>query len=517
MNFMLAFIMRRLGTLGVILFGSSFLLYNLAALSGDPAGELRASNDPDAPAQIAALTRSLQLDVPPPLRYFIWLKGILGVFVGKFTLGNTRTSEPVAVAVFDAIPTTLRLVTTAVLVAIVLGIAIGIITALRQYSRFDYSMTFVSFLLFSLPIFWVAVLLKQFMAIEFNNWLAEPTIAPRAMAIIGGVIGLIVASAVGGARKKFWKVFGITSIGTVITLALLLEINWFLKPALGPVGFFVASAGAALLITQLSVGLQHRPSLRAALSMSVLGLISYYPVNWLFERENQPLIIFGLLLLTIASAVFASIYFAKIDRGPVIRTAVLTGILSGLLMILDKLMRTWEPYFNTDAVNGRPVPTIGQRKALLETSDYWISLLDVLMHLVLPTIALTAISFAGYIRFSRGTMLEVLNQDYIRTARAKGLNERTVIMRHAFRNTMIPLTTIMVVDFAGILGGAIITERVFGWTGMGSLFNTAITSFDLNLLMGVFFLTGTLALLANLVADLLYSVMDPRIRVGAGK
>jgi peptide/nickel transport system permease protein len=90
-------------------------------------------------------------------------------------------------------------------------------------------------------------------------------------------------------------------------------------------------------------------------------------------------------------------------------------------------------------------------------------------------------------------------------------------MRHAFRNTMIPMTTIIVVDFAGILGGAIITERVFGWTGMGTLFNTAINAFDLNLLMGVFFLTGTLALVANLVADLLYSVMDPRIRVGAGK
>jgi peptide/nickel transport system permease protein len=185
-------------------------------------------------------------------------------------------------------------------------------------------------------------------------------------------------------------------------------------------------------------------------------------------------------------------------------------------MILDKLMRTWEPYFNTDAVNGRPVPTVGQTNSLLESDDYWISLLDVAMHLVLPTIALTAISFAGYIRFSRGTMLEVLNQDYIRTARAKGLNERTVIMRHAFRNTMIPMTTIIVVDFASILGGAIITERVFGWTGMGTLFNTAINSFDLNLLMGVFFLTASLALVANLVADLLYSVMDPRIRVGAG-
>ena len=309
---MFAFIMRRLGTLVVILFGSSFLLYNLAALSGDPVGELRASNEPDAEARIAQITRSLRLDLPPPVRYFIWLKGILGVFVGKFTLGQTRTSEPVAVAVFDAIPTTLRLVTTAAIVAIVLGLAIGIITALRQYSRFDYSMTFFAFLLYSLPIFWVAVLLKQFMAIEFNNWLADPTIPPRAMVTVGLILGLIVASAIGGDRKKFWKVFFITAVGTLLTLVLMLQLNWFLQPSLGPAGLFMASVGAALLITQLSVGLQHKPSLRAALSMSILGLISYYPVNWLFGKENQPLIIFGLLLLTIASAIVASIYYAKL-------------------------------------------------------------------------------------------------------------------------------------------------------------------------------------------------------------
>jgi peptide/nickel transport system permease protein len=137
--------------------------------------------------------------------------------------------------------------------------------------------------------------------------------------------------------------------------------------------------------------------------------------------------------------------------------------------------------------------------------------------MILPTIALTLISFAGYIRFSRGTLLEVLNQDYIRTARAKGLTERTVIMRHAFRNTMIPITTILVTDIASIVGGAIITERVFGWYGMGTLFNKAIVSFDLNLLMGVILFLSTLAILANLIADLLYSVLDPRIRVGAGK
>jgi peptide/nickel transport system permease protein len=90
-------------------------------------------------------------------------------------------------------------------------------------------------------------------------------------------------------------------------------------------------------------------------------------------------------------------------------------------------------------------------------------------------------------------------------------------MRHAFRNTLIPIATIMVGDIVGVIGGAIITERVFGWYGMGTLFNQAIGTFDLNLLMGVGVLGSALAVLANLIADLLYATLDPRIRVGTGK
>jgi peptide/nickel transport system permease protein len=511
-----AFILRRLGTLAVILFGSSFLLYNLAAISGDPLGELRVSTDPSAPAQIAAITRDLQLNVPPPLRYFLWLKGVLGLFIGKFDLGMTRGAEPVSDAILAAIPVTLRLVTTATITAIVLGITIGIVTALRQYSKFDYFMTFVSFLLFSLPIFWVAVLLKQFMAIEFNNWLESPTIAPKAMAIIAFVLALLIAGAIGGDRKKFWINFAAIAVGTVAVLSIMVQLDWFLKPQLGPIGLVLFGTLIAFGITQISVGLSNKSALKSSLTMVVVSLVLYYPTQALFKTDKQQLVILGMTLLYAGIAYIAAIAFTKIDRGPAIRTTMITALFIWLVTILDKLMHTWEPYFNSDAINGRPVPTVGQANSLLDTSDFWLTTLDQVMHLILPTIALTAISFAGYIRYSRGTMLEVLNQDYIRTARAKGLTERTVIMRHAFRNTMIPMTTIIVVDFAAVLGGAIITERVFGWTGMGTLFNQAINSLDLNLLMGVFFITATMALMANLIADLLYSVMDPRIRVGAG-
>jgi peptide/nickel transport system permease protein len=514
---MIAFIIRRLGVLFLILFGSSFILYNLTAITGDPIGDLRFSSDPEVQAQIEELERFLRLDVPPPLRYFIWLRGILGIFTGNPDFGATRLRTPVIDEISAAMPITIRLVIFATIFAIVVGIALGIVTALRQYSRFDYSMTFVAFLLFSLPIFWVAVLLKQYLAIQFNTFLADPSVTIPWKIGLGLVGGLFWGALFGRTRGGFWKAFVGVFIGTFIALTFIDEANWFLDPALGPVLIGILSVGIAFGITYLSTGLNNKAALYSSLTMAPLTVISYFVVSSSLNSSSSIPQLLRYALITIAVAVAVSFAFARIDRGPVIRTTILTGLLSAHLIIVDKFMQTWKPYMEDGAVNFRPIPTLGQAKELLPQNEFWISTLDILIHLFLPTIALTLISFAGYIRYSRGTLLEVLNQDYIRTARAKGLTERTVIMRHAFRNTLIPLTTIMVVDFAGIVGGAIITERVFGWYGMGTLFNRAITTQDLNLLMGVFFITASLAVIANLIADLLYSALDPRIRVGSGK
>jgi peptide/nickel transport system permease protein len=108
-----------------------------------------------------------------------------------------------------------------------------------------------------------------------------------------------------------------------------------------------------------------------------------------------------------------------------------------------------------------------------------------------------------------------MNMDYIRTARAKGLGERTVVMRHAFRNALIPIATIVAYDIGGLIGGAVITERVFAFAGMGQLFIQALDRVDPNPVMGVFLVTGILALVFNLIADLVYSALDPRVRVKA--
>ncbi|CAB4850121.1 MAG: ABC transporter permease subunit [Actinobacteria bacterium] len=510
---MIAYIWRRLGVLLVILFGSSFILYNLAAVSGDPTEGLRGSTDPRAKQQLFALIRNLQLDVPPPARYFLWLKGILGGLTGNLDFGKTRDAHAVSLDLASAVPTTIRLILMSTIIAVVLGISFGIVSALRQYSRFDYAMTFVAFLMFSLPIFWVAVLLKQYLAISFNNFLANATISPGWILGSSIISGIFWAGIISGSRKKVMIIFSISALASATLSTILSATKWFADPGLGPIILLALGVGVAFSVTLLSTGLQNKTALRASLAMPVFGLIFYYPVQSLFDSYPGFTLIGEMALVTIAIAIATSFVVAKIDRGPILRTTIITSLLIGLLMLVDKFMQTWQPYMQTDAVNNRPIPTIGQSNPLLGDDNFWFTSLDTLVHLFLPTIALTLISFAGYIRYSRGTLLEVLNQDYIRTARAKGLNERTVIMRHAFRNTLIPLTTIIVVDFAAIIGGAIITERVFGWVGMGTLFNKAITSFDLNLLMGVFFITATLSVLANLVADLLYSALDPRIRV----
>jgi peptide/nickel transport system permease protein len=510
---MLSYISRRLGISIMILFGSSFLVYNLAAYASDPLAELRLSNDDSAQQQIAALTRQLNLDVPPPVRYFLWLRGLLGVFVGNLDLGTTRDGLSVQSELAFAIPVTIRLVLVATITALLLGLALGIISALRQYSRFDYGMTFLAFLLYSLPIFWVAVLLKEFMAIQFNNFLSEPNIPFSWMVFFSIFTGVFWSSLLGGERRRFWTVFAGAFATTFVILWAIDLTDWYLDPGLGIFLIAFLSAGIAYGITALSSGLSDIKAKKAALVMAGLAIAWYYPAQWIFNNYGSYLTVFVMIAVLIGTGVLVARAFSKIDRGPIARTAILTGVLCGFLILIDRIMQSWKEYSATDAVNYRPVPTFGQRKDQLVTEDFWLNNLDIIMHLILPTLALILISLAGWIRYSRGALLEVLNQDYIRTARAKGLNERVVITRHAFRNMMLPLSSLFVGEFVGLVGGAVITERVFGWQGMGTLGIKAINTYDLNLLMGVNLLLSFLVVTGNLLADLLYSALDPRIRL----
>lgn len=140
------------------------------------------------------------------------------------------------------------------------------------------------------------------------------------------------------------------------------------------------------------------------------------------------------------------------------------------------------------------------------------SLPDLLHHMVLPVIVLALEQLAIYMRLVRGNLLEVLGADYIRTARAKGLSEKLVVFRHAFRNSLLPLLTRLGFSLSWVFGGAIITEQVFQWPGIGLLTIHALSTRDYPVIMGVNLIAASLVVIGNLLADIMYAVADPRIR-----
>jgi peptide/nickel transport system permease protein len=330
-----AYIVRRVLISIGVLFVASLLLYLAVASSGDPLAPLRARPG-ITPATIDATARSLGLDHPVIVRWWNWLSGVLsGDWGTSVALGSAQA--PVFSTVARALWVTIRLVVIAELLALLGGAAVGAIAALRQYSITDYVATSLAFVLFSMPVFCIAIILKTY-GIQFNLLLID----------LGG---------------KRW----LTTAGP-------------------PDGGFTGSPGEVLFT-------------------------------------------------------FTGTY-------------------------------------------------------------------------VLPTIALAAISFAAYSRFQRASMLEVMRQDFVRTARAKGLTERQVVFRHALRNALLPVTTYFAYNFGAVFGGAIVTEQVFGWNGMGSLLVRSIGQYDPNMLMGWLIVTATIVVLFNLIADIAYSYLDPRIRLG---
>jgi len=137
---------------------------------------------------------------------------------------------------------------------------------------------------------------------------------------------------------------------------------------------------------------------------------------------------------------------------------------------------------------------------------------QVAVHMVLPIISMSLVSISGYSRFVRSQMLEVISQDYIRTAYAKGLSERMVLFGHALKNAAIPFVTLVGIDIPFLLGGAVVTETIFGWPGMGRLFIDHLTRFDTPVVMGILMLISLAVVICQLLTDIVYGWLDPRIR-----
>ncbi|PYN41801.1 MAG: diguanylate cyclase [Candidatus Rokuibacteriota bacterium] len=173
-----------------------------------------------------------------------------------------------------------------------------------------------------------------------------------------------------------------------------------------------------------------------------------------------------------------------------------------MLMILFGVQLEWLP------ISGLRLPT-------WEYLSFWRQQWDFVSHLILPILVATFGGLAGFSRYMRQSMLEVIRQDYIQSARAKGLPERAVIAKHALRNALLPIVTVLGLSLPGLIGGSVIVESIFAIPGMGQLMVQAVFERDYPVIMGNLVIVAVLTLVANLIADLTYSLVDPRIRVAA--
>lgn len=391
---MFAFVVRRVFVALLLLALSSVATFFLVINSGDPLENLRARPG-ISPQVIRNEEVRLGLDKPFVDRYLDWA----GDFVTG-DMGDDMKGRPVWPQLWSAIKYTLRLVLIAEMLAITFGLMVGIVTGIRQYSGLDYSATFVSFLFFSLPVFWFANLLKTFGAIEFNDWLENPGISLAFAIVITAFIG-----------------------GSFYLIGRKREQLRLAKPGAG-----LKWGGIALFVTA-----------------SVMLASSLY----LRQRE------FGRFVKTLGS----------------------------------------EPRDLADDLPSRLWGYVG--------------------HGILPVIVLFTVSYAGYSRYMRASMLEQLNADHVRTARAKGLSETRVILKHAFRNALIPIATIATLSWGGLIAGAVITERVFAWNGMGDFFIDSLSNPtpDPNRLLAFVMITAAATIVFNIIADIIYASLDPRIRM----
>jgi peptide/nickel transport system permease protein len=506
------YIVRRLIAAFFILIGASFIVYILTTQSGDPLSfTLGITNPTQRAAVVKTVTETLSLDVHPVQRYLNWLHRLL--FEGDFGLVST-TQQPVWDELKVRMPLTLKLVTAATLLSVVIGVAVGVITALRQYSGFDYLVTFFTFVFFALPVFWTAVILKDFGGINFNDWLRDGAHFSVTFVVVMAIVAGVVGSSMAGGEWTRKAAFGLVSAAAVAALLWWISsTQWMLDPGFGPVVYALLAVGIAVGVVGVMAGWRNVRARNTALVTAAIGVVLYFPLQWIFDQDVNLWSILALGVLAILVGIAVGYAMGGFDKGQSARVGAVTAFLLSIVTFVDRTMQSWAEYSASSVIRNRPIKTIGDREDRL-TGSFWVITNDTFSHLILPTLALMLIGIAEYTRYSRASMLEVLNQDYIRTARAKGLTSRTVVVRHALRNALIPLATIVAINISAIIGGAVVTESVFEWEGMGRLFIDGLREFDPNRVMAFFVVTGVFAVVFNLLADITYTVLDPRIRLG---
>lgn len=228
-------------------------------------------------------------------------------------------------------------------------------------------------------------------------------------------------------------------------------------------------------------------------------------------------IVFAVTLGMLAGIVSATRQYSLFDYGSMVLSLIGVSMpifwLGLVLMIIFSVNLGWLPLSGRLSydITLEPVTNLYLIDSIIQGN--WAAFKDALHHIIMPAFTLSTIPMAIIARMTRSSMLEVLRQDYIRTAKAKGLSPRAVHYKHALRNALIPIVTIIGLQFSILLGGAILTETIFAWPGIGSWLLNAVYARDFNAVQGGTMLIATLFVLINVLVDLLYAVINPRIKV----
>ncbi len=290
-----------------------------------------------------------------------------------------------------------------------------------------------------------------------------------------------------------------------------LNVGWLFNPYRGLLGRYAGYHGSQRGVLRLDWG----TSWRLATGQPIVELIkTRLPNTLLLMATATVLSLLVAVPIGIISAVRQYSFLDYVSTTASFFGSAMPVFWFGLMMVLlfSYKFREWGlPFMPAGGVTlDRPAPQ-GNVLNYLQASPG--GLLDRVVHVVMPTIVLSLNYMAAWSRFTRSSMLEVLRQDYVRTARAKGLRERFVLGKHALRNALIPLITIVVFQIPRIFGGAIITETVFAYKGMGGLYFQALNVQDWPVAMVLLLITAVLVVFATLLGDVLYTVVDPRIRL----
>ena len=319
--------------------------------------------------------------------------------------------------------------------------------------------------------------------------------------------------------------------------------NYLIKRLLGLIPLFFGITFLSFIVIHLAPGspvdarsaLNPKMTLQAKQKLTELyGLDQPLPVQYLHWLKRLALLNFGRsfidgeevtvkmgraipVTLTINALSLVLVFLLGVPLGILgaVRKDSLADKISGALALAGFSVPTYWLALLLVAFFGaglRILPVSGLFSIFHDEMSFFDRIIDVFRHLVLPLAVSSVTGFAGISRFMRSSMIEVLNQNYIRTARAKGLSEKKIVVGHALKNALLPLVTIVGLSVPGLLGGSVIFEAIFSIPGMGRLFFNSVFSRDYPVIMGVLVLGALLTLMGNFLADVAYRILDPRIR-----